>query len=690
MANKRKKRRKFLNRMKFNLRIFVLFAVVFFGVLAIRLIYINVKGGKKYEQQVLAQQHYTNSVLPFKRGDIVDANGTVLATSKQIYKLIIEPHNILNPINKESTDVTINAIKKYFNISDEKMSECLSNPNSFYQIVRTDVEYEEKIAFEEFMSIESDEDRNGKDDNGDRGELVVGVYFEEGYVRTYPNGELACHVIGFSNRENQGQCGLELSYNDELNGYNGREYTYLNNDMSMTKNVEAPVDGNTIITSIDANIQTIIKKKVDEYMATEGAKNVSVMVMNPNNCNIMAMYNAHSFDLNDPYDIEKTRYDFEDEAEFERIKASSSEEDIKLKSEALNKLWRNFQISDVFEPGSTYKTFVIAGALEESIVNEEDTFYCDGGEKKDIYYIKCHAYKHGGHGMLTLSGALENSCNDALMQIAAKEGAEIFDKYQVLFGFGKRTNIDLPGEPSSASLATLLYHANYDNPRYELNVTELATSSFGQGVSCTMMELATAFCSVINGGYYYEPSVVQRIEDANGNVTGTLDSVLVRRTVSEDVSKTMREELFQVVEKGTGKRASVEGYEIGGKTATAQKGIREDNKWIISFIGFAPVNNPQVVIYVVVDEPNVEDQSSSAASSYIFSEIAAELLPYLNIYKTNDNYDLDLNDVIDEPAETIFEGEVPENILPDAASENTEAATEENTEASMGEDVPSE
>jgi stage V sporulation protein D (sporulation-specific penicillin-binding protein) len=343
---------------------------------------------------------------------------------------------------------------------------------------------------------------------------------------------------------------------------------------------------------------------------------------------------------------------------------------------ALNKLWRNFVISDVFEPGSTYKTFTISGALEEEAISGDDTFYCDGGEQKDIYYIKCHYAQYGGHGMLDVAGALANSCNDALMQIAVIEGADDFDKYQQLFGFGQKTNIDIPGEPTNAALSTVIYHAD------TLHVTQLATSSFGQGVNVSMIELATAFCSVINGGYYYEPSVVQRIEDENGNVIQTRQSVLVRRTISEDVSEFMKQALFSVVDSGTGKKAAVEGYSIGGKTGTAEKLPRNNGKYIISFIGFAPVDDPQVVVYVVVNEPNVEDQSSSAASSYIFADIAEELFPYLNIYKDNDNYDLDLSDAEDELTGSIYEGETPENDVAGDGSISDDTETTETTEAS--------
>ena len=642
-GNKKKKKHKFLSRMKKRLLVVIFAALAAFVVLIVNIIKINLKSGAEYEQKVLAQQGYSSTVIPYKRGDIVDSNGTVLATSKKVYNIILEPKNILE--KDKYYEATTNALKQYFGFTDSELAEALADANSYYKVTKKKQDYDLVKSFQDFCKT-------------DEGKNVRGVYFEEEYLRVYPNGNLACHLLGYTVSGNVGQYGIEQYYNEELNGSNGREYTYLNEEYGLTDTIENAVNGYNLVTSIDANIQKIIQEKVDAYMSTEGAKNVSVLVMDPSTCSILALYNSHSFDPNDAQNLEAVRYQFdnvdpEDKYQsFEEFEANCTDEE---RVEALNEVWRNFAISDVFEPGSTYKTFTISGALEEGVIQPSDTFYCDGGEQKDTFYIKCHYAKHGGHGMLDVAGALANSCNDALMQIAVKEGPDTFDKYQVLFGFGQRTNVDLPGEPSNAGLASIVYHAD------SLHVTELATSSFGQGVCASMIQIGTAFCSVINGGYYYQPRVVQRIEDENGNIIDNMDNVLVRRTISEETSAIMRDELFGVVENGTGKRASVEGYTIGGKTGTAEKLPRGNGKYIISFIGFAPIDNPQVVVYVVVDEPNVEDQGSSAASSFIFADIATELFPYMNIYKTNDNYDLDLTDAEDESTDSIYEGEIPEN-----------------------------
>ena len=659
-----KKNRRFLAKMKKRLLIAMGAFLAVFAVLIINLINITVSKGAKYEQNVLAQQGYSSTVIPYRRGDIIDANGTVLATTKKVYNLILEPKNILNPINKDATDVTKNAIKQYFGITDAELAKLLSNENSYYEIAKKKLEYEEVKPFQDYCK-------------SDEGKLVTGVYLEEEYVRIYPNHELACHLLGFTVSGNVGLYGIEQNYNSYLNGYYGRQYSYINEDYSMTQTVEPAVNGYNLVTSIDAKLQSIVQEDVDEFMnGEESAKNVSVLVMDPKTCNILAMYNSHTFDPNDAYDTDATRYQFPDmtDAEFEEYMKNATDDE---KIEALNKLWRNFAISDVYEPGSTYKAFTVAGALEENIIDKNDMFLCDGGEQKDIYYIKC--WYHAGHGEQTIAQSLENSCNDALMQIAAKEGSATFDKYQERFGFGQMTNVDIPGEPDEDSFSLVVYHKD------TLNEVELATSSFGQGVCVSMVQLGTAFCSLINGGYYYEPSVVQRIEDENGNIIDSKENVLVRRTISEETSATMRNILFQVIEEGTGELAGVEGYEVGGKSGTAEKLPRGNGKYILSFIGFAPIDDPKVMIYVVVDEPG--KQSYSLAAKNLFREISKDVFPYMNIYKTNDNYDIDYENATNEVIDGIYGDVVPEDDI--AGGENpyednpeggsTEGSTEEPT-----------
>ncbi len=638
---RRRKRKVFTNVMRRRLKFVSGCCMVGFCILGGKILWIDTHSGEEYKQQVLTQQGYTSKVIPYKRGDIVDTNGTVLATDKKVYDLILEPANIVQYEKKK--EATISALKQFFGFTDEEISGFLENEKSYYLVAKKGVEYEEVQKFEEYC-------------NSDEGKNVVGIYYEERYVRVYPNKELACHLLGFTVSGNVGMYGVEEYYNSQLNGTNGREYSYLNEDYGVTKSIEAPTNGNNLVTSIDANIQKIVEEKVKAKLEEEDAKNISVLVMNPNNCQILALYNSHTFDPNDAYDLDSTQYQFDTPEELE-ASGYTSFEDFKQNGtdeehvDALYKVWRNFPVSDVFEPGSTYKTFTISGALEEGAISPSDTFFCDGGEQIEDRYIQCHSHDYGGHGMVDVSGALEKSCNDALMQIAAKEGISLFDKYQVLFGFGQSTNVDLPGEPSDDSLSGLVFHA--DN----LSSVSLAVSSFGQGVTTSMMQVGTAFCSAINGGYYYEPSVVQRIEDENGNIVENREPVLVRRTISEDVSAQMRQFLKSVVTDGTGKKAAVEGYEVGGKTGTAEKLPRGNGKYILSFIGFAPVDNPQVVIYVVADEPEL--QSGSGEAAHLFSDIAQAIFPYMNIYKTDESYDIDAATAEDEPATPIYDGTAP-------------------------------
>ena len=618
-----KRRRKvFLRYMRKHLLVVMGIITISLGVIIGRLIQLNVKKGKEYESRVLSQRNYTSTAVPYRRGDIVDRNGTVLAMSSKVYNLIVEPKNILR--NDKKKQATISAILKYFNISEEELMKYFEDKESFYEVVLKDLTYEQMKAFTDYTKTEEGAD-------------VVGVWFEEGFNRVYPNGVLGCHML--------------------------------------EKTTEPATNGNTVVTTIDAEVQTIVQQNCEEYMEKTGAENISVLVMDPKTCEILALYNSHQYDPNEAYDTKYLKYQFPKltDAEFEqKVKSMSDEE----KVQRLNTLWRSFVISDCFEPGSTYKVFTIAGALEDNVIDASETFYCDGHQFVADYDINC--WNTGGHGTQTVSQALENSCNDCLMQIAEREGVETFDKYQVLFGFGQRTNVDLPGEQSESALASLVYH------KENLNPVELATSSFGQGVTVTMIQLGTAFCSAINGGYYYQPHIVSRIVDENGNLVKSFDNILVKRTISEETSAQMREILHKVVTDGSGKLAGVDGYSIGGKTGTAEKLPRGNGKYILSFIGFSPVESPQVVIYCVVDEPKVKEQYSSGAGAILFNGIAQELLPYMNIYKTGTDEEPEGNQDEYVPG-PIFEGEVPENSIAGQEHSFTEAPTEEEAVEGQGE-----
>lgn len=570
--------------------------------------YINASNGEKYTKVVLDQQQYNNRTIPFKRGDIVDRNGTKIATSERVYNVILDVKVMLS--DDEYVEPTIKALKDCFEIEEEDIRKLIEDsPNSRYSILKKGVDYETAQKFEE---IDNDEKNYPN---------VKGIWLEEDYVRKYPYNTLACDVLGFSVSGNVGASGLEASYNSTLNGTDGRRYGYQNEDSAIENTVKEPINGNTIVTTIDANLQSIVEKHLEEFNQAHtdeaqegmGFKNGAVIMMNPNTGEVLAMASSPTYDLNNPRDLSK--YYTEEE-----ITGMSSDDKI----DALNELWRNFCVSDTFEPGSTIKPFTVATGLEIGALKGDETYYCGGSLQIDEWEIKCISYDNGGHGQQNLTQVMENSCNVALMQIGLAIGPEEFCKYQSIFGFGQYTGIDLPGEAVGI----------LQSPDGMIK-TDLATNSFGQNFNVTMLQLATGFCSLINGGDYYEPHLVKAIQDENGNVIQTIDPVLEKKTISKETSDKLKSYMYSVVQNGSGRYAQVEGYDIGGKTGTAEKLPRGENKNVLSFIGYAPQENPEIMIYVVIDEPNAPDQSAtSSLISQLASDIMAEAFPYLNITKT--------------------------------------------------------
>lgn len=688
-----KKRKRFLARMQIKFFVIVIFFTLAFAFLVGKILYINLKDGKRYEKIVLAQQSYDSIEIPYRRGDILDRTGTQLATSEKVYNLILEPKNVLQ--NDEVKKDTVSALKKYFDLSDQDIDEALKDKTSLYKKMLRKLPYEKVKPFQDFLATK--ESKN-----------VKGVWFEDEYERFYPYGTLACHAIGFTVSGNVGQGGIEGWYTDELNGVNGREYGYLTEDMTLERTTKSPINGYNVVSTIDANAQNIVEKKIDKFMQDTGAKNVSVLVMDPNSGEVLAMANSNVFDLNEPYEdsvieylLEKKNIDHllddtevkkyfktkegeelsKEKADFKAIlengeisiaeKINSMDEEFRLL--CFNKAWRNYIISDGFEPGSTYKTFTIAGAMEESVLKGNESYFCGGKKKVEDREINCH--NHSGHGQVSITKALISSCNVALMEIALSEGKKTFSKYQQVFGFGKATGIDLPGEAGGII---------YDEKK--LNPVELATSSFGQGLTVTMMQIGTAFCSVVNGGDYYEPHIVKQIVDENGAVISNFEPTILRKTLSSETSEFMRNALFQVVDVGTAQKAKVEGYTIGGKTGTAEKLPRGNGKYLLSFIGFAPVENPQVVVYVTVDEPHVDDQANSGLGTIIAQSIFEELLPYMNIYQTETGKGGGDPDVSDETAGPIFQGTAPEEALSRDidGEDNNAAGSDQNPQGTEG------
>lgn len=661
-GRKRARRKALLtNRMKRKLALlFTIIVLALIGV-NVRLAYINKTNGDKYTKRVLAQQDTNSTLLPYRRGDILDRNGTILATSEKVYNLILDPKVLSQNADEEDPDKdcvepTLQALVQYFGLDEAELRATYNDRiDSSYVVLLRQLTKDEISEFEALM--EDDED----------GARIKGVWFEDSYIRRYPYDSLACHMIGYTVTGNQGQTGIEQEYSDVLNGTNGRSYKYLNEDLEQSTMVRQPTDGNTVVSTIDATLQEIVEKYIDKFIEdytnknTEGpaAKNIGVIMMNPQNGEILAMASDVDYDLNNPHDLVENGYLTQEEAD------AMSEEEL---LDARNQMWRNFCISDGYEPGSTVKPLTVAAALELGVVSDSSTFVCDGGQTVVEGQPRIKCAKRAGHGLITLEGALMFSCNDALMQIGAMLGYENYLKYQEIFNFGLKTNIDLPGE---ANNATTVFNED------TLGVTELATSSFGQGYNTTMIQVASAFSSVINGGYYYQPHVVKKILDADGGTVENIGATLVRQTVSEKTSSLIRQYLYHTMygeadsngNNATGRNARVAGYAMGGKTGTAQKIPRSDRKYLVSFIGFAPVDNPQVVCYVVVDEPNAADATAQASSSFaqeIFKNIMTEAMPYLNIYATEE-IPADMQDEVD--AQKAAEEE----------SGSTEEGTEEET-----------
>lgn len=672
---------------KMRMKLVWLFGIVvlaFVG-LGIRITVINASQGKQYSKQVLSQsqQKYDSRVIPFKRGDVTDRNGVVLATSEKVYKVILDC-KVVNT-KEEYVEPTIKALVDVLGLDEETIREKLEDEttkSSQYQILQSNVSINQKKAFEDYTDVSSDEAKETltKEEIAERSN-VKGVWFEEDYRRVYPLNSTASHLVGFTYTGNTADWGIEGYYSSTLNGVNGRQFGYYNSDDDVEQTIIDPVNGNSVQSTIDLNIQQVVEKYIDKFMTgmangprgEQGAANVGVVVANPKNGEILAMATDNPYDLNNPRDL--TPY-YSDE-EIQEMKDKDGGTMLK----ALYGIWQNYCISDAFEPGSTVKPLTIGAALDADVVQPTDTFVCDGYQKFGDTMIRCSIYPRA-HGTETLSDLIKHSCNDGLMQIGALLGPEEFLKYQKIFNFGSTTGIDLPGE------ATGILHSEEN---LSSGSTELASASFGQGYTCTMIQEIAAICSAINGGYYYQPHVVSKIMNEDGDVIKDIQPVVTKQTVSSDVSALIRQYMGAVMESdGTGATAKVDGYSMGGKTGTAQKYPREDKKYLVSFIGFAPLDDPQVVVYVVVDEPNAESQADSLYAQYLYKGIMTEILPYLNIFqdeevtdKTNAKMSY-LEELINQKVESTGQSDSADDTATAAPPEDDSETTLNNKQESDG------
>lgn len=555
---------------------FILFA--FFAAFALmfgRVLYMKVVHGAEYEAAAKNQQiNRYDITIPPNRGSILDRNNQVLAISTTVYNVALDSLQLaevaeLSPEEQEKTLTTLceyfpeldyNTLKQYVTINPET-GELYMNNHWKYLVKGIERSVKEEL---EAMNLK-------------------GVYFEKSSKRSYPLNSSACHLVGFTRGD--AQWGLEGYYNSYMEGTPGRSFILYNGADSVVHQDYDAKDGDTIITTIDYNIQKIAEEVVAETAAEWSAKNVAAMVMDPYTGEVYAMAESHSFDLNNPNEIPEWETDTKYTENWDQL---SSEEQL----EYLNTMWKNFCVSDTYEPGSIFKPMLVAAALEEGVITPNSSFQCNGYTDIGGYRIKCHLVS--GHGNINVEQIMAQSCNMGVIQIANLLGADKFYEYQREFGFGDYTGIDLPGEA-----------AGQLHSKESIGPTELATMSFGQTFNCTSIQVIAAFSSLINGGNLVKPHVVSQIVDADGNVVLENDTEVVRRVISEKTSAYMRTALKATVENGLAKKLEIDGYSIGCKTGTAEQGSRtNDDLWALSNMSYFPAENPKYIVFTVINQPS--------------------------------------------------------------------------------------
>ncbi|MBQ9588634.1 MAG: cell division protein FtsI [Butyrivibrio sp.] len=656
--------------------LFVLVLLAFVG-LGVRLILITKNNGEEYERQVLSQQQYDSTTLPFRRGEILDSSGTVLAYSEKVYNVILDAKLLLR--DEKYLEPTLKALVTNFSLDASEIRNYLSeHATSQYYILAKKLSYNEIYDFQEMITPGTET----YDEN------IQGVWFESSYIRKYPNGSLASDVIGFTSSDNVGMYGLEEYYNDVLSGTAGREYGYLDDDSNLERTTIPATDGDSIVTTIDGNLQNIVEKHLNKFNETyannvrtgNGANNVGCIIMDVNTGDVLAMASYPGFDLNNPRDItpligmpavDEKGNKVSGESVYDSGVYITEEMLAEFTDEQLyqnyNALWKNFCIADTYEPGSVAKPFTVATGLEAGAITGDEVYNCTGSLNVGGWDIKCH--NRYGDGLVSVERAIEISCNVAMMYIGQSIGVNTFTKFQKDFGFGLKTNIDLAGEARTEGLT---YSASNMGP------TDLAINTFGQGFNVDMIEMITGYCSLINGGYFYEPHVVKKIVSSSGTTVKNIEPRVLRQTVSPSTSEKIIQYCEAVVmgDEGTGKTARPAGYRIIGKTGTAQTLPRGNRQYVVSFMGAAPADDPEIAIYVVVDRPNVADQSTSTRlATTLVRDILTEALPYLNYPMTEE-----LSEA--EQAELASLREQLITTAPDpTAEENAEEVEGEETEA---------
>lgn len=560
--------------------VFICAALIMFGLIG-RLVWLMVFDAEYYQE--LAQDlHEREREIKAARGQIVDRNGVVLATNRTVCTISVIHSQI------EDEDLVTEVLCAELGLEEDEVRKKVEKVSSMEKI-QTNVDKE----------------------TGDRirGYDLAGVKVDEDYKRYYPFDDLASRVLGFTGGDNQGIIGLEVKYEDYLKGTNGTILTVTDArgvelDGVAEDRIE-PVAGETLQVSIDYNMQAYCQQAAENVMEEKQAEAVSILMMNPQNGEIYAMVNVPEFDLNNPYDL-NTGVD----------EKSLSDEELQ---DQLNQMWRNRCINDTYEPGSTFKIITASACLEEGVVSLDDTFVCPGYRIVEDRKIRCH--KVGGHGQETFVQGIQNSCNPVFMDIGLRLGSDRFYDYFEKFGLLKLTNVDLPGE------AGTIMHKKED-----IGTVELATMTFGQSFQVTPIQMAVTVSSIINGGTRVTPHVGTAVLDENGKKIETFDYDAEKGIVSEETSETMQMLLESVVSEGSGKNAYIEGYSIGGKTATSQTLPRSANKYISSFIGFAPADDPQILGIVIIHDPKGVYYGGTIAAP-VLRDIYDNVLPYLGIEK---------------------------------------------------------
>ena len=568
-------RNKTFNRKK----VMIVFVAVFFIMMFLigRLVYLMIFCSEYYGNKA-ENLHERERDIKAARGKLLDVNGTVLATNKSVCTISVIHNQIEEP------EKVIEMLVRELGIPEETARKRVEKVSSIER-VKTNVAKETGDAVRAYG--------------------LSGVKVDEDYKRYYPYGTLASKVLGFTGADNQGILGLEVKYDEYLQGTNGKILTLTDARGIEIENAGEsrlePVNGYDLCLSLDRNIQMYCEQAAKKVCTKKSADSVSVIVMNPQNGELMAMVNYPEFDLNDPFTL------VGDTGE-----SVSAEE----KQNLLNKMWRNQCISDTYEPGSTFKIITAAAALEEGVVKLDDAFFCPGYKIVEDRRIRCA--RTTGHGAETFETGIMNSCNPVFMELGERLGAENFVGYFKQFGLLSKTNIDLPGEAG-----TIMHKTENIGP------VELATISFGQSFQITPIQLVTTVSSIINGGMRVTPHFGVSVQDADGNTVKTFSYETHENICTAETSETMRYLLEKVVSEGTGKNAKIEGFSIGGKTATSQTLPRSDHKYISSFLGFAPADNPQVLVLVVIHNPQGIYYGGTIAAP-VAKEIFENILPYLD------------------------------------------------------------